>query len=706
MNDLAVGLFWAALKVTALALLTAGLYAVGRRRGPQTAAPLVAVGLAGCCILTFVSLYPGLAEYLPTVSTPPFKTAQEAAAKDASPVSAGDIAAHDRAAAGPAIGWPGQWLRRFGERVASAASVAESAGRPWAVAGAGLLLSAAGLGLLRLAIGVWGLRTCLRRSQPVQDPDLLHMVAGLQKEIGWTAPVSVVESADLGTPATFGWRRPVVVLTADWRAWPLTERRAALAHELAHVARRDCLARLVAHLGVALHFYHPLLHWLAGRLHLEQELAADAVAARCSGGSRPYLAALAHLALRHAGRPAPGPVPSLFSPTGMLMRRIDMLRATNKESRKNQGRWTCRLLVGLVAAAGVCLLSPVEPGPKAAAGTPHDDGTAPVAAAQPEPFELSYLPPDTPCVLALRPAAVLRRPALARYTALVDLGLQAMPGQLGVHGVLRLSVADVEQVITRGSFSVDPKKKKNPHSLMFGLHTVRCVRDFDWKAQMKAFFPQAEEVHHAGGVYYRQPKSEKKPAKMAGLCYYIPDARTMVMDGEDHLRRLIENKGKKGPPLPWLDDWRKVDRGLIAVALDPRVALVKDAVKAMDPEEAEILPILENASWLAVGVEGADDAHIRAIAQCPGEPAAVKVLAAAQSLLEHGRKAAAEDSHGKDKALSSAFVRQLLQSAALERKQTRVEFRCEAREGFNALLQSALDLPDASVEAKPGATKR
>ena len=47
--------------------------------------------------------------------------------------------------------------------------------------------------------------------------------------------------------------------------------------------------RTVAQISVALHFYHPLAHWLAKRLRLEQELAADAWGAALSGGSPTYL---------------------------------------------------------------------------------------------------------------------------------------------------------------------------------------------------------------------------------------------------------------------------------------------------------------------------------------------------------------------------------------------------------------------------------
>ena len=75
-----------------------------------------------------------------------------------------------------------------------------------------------------------------------------------------------------------------------------------LAHELAHIQRRDYVTGFVARLAVAFHFYHPLIWWLAGRLLLQQELAADAVGARLAGGRGMYLLALSRLALRQDGR--------------------------------------------------------------------------------------------------------------------------------------------------------------------------------------------------------------------------------------------------------------------------------------------------------------------------------------------------------------------------------------------------------------------
>jgi hypothetical protein len=117
-----------------------------------------------------------------------------------------------------------------------------------------------------------------------------------------------------------------VLLPPDWRTWCDQELRAVLAHEIAHVRRCDYLTWLVARFGVALHFYHPLVHWLAGRLRLQQELAADALGARFAGGRSVYLQALSQMALRQDSRPAVGLATSFLSAPGTLMRRIQMVR--------------------------------------------------------------------------------------------------------------------------------------------------------------------------------------------------------------------------------------------------------------------------------------------------------------------------------------------------------------------------------------------
>jgi beta-lactamase regulating signal transducer with metallopeptidase domain len=114
--------------------------------------------------------------------------------------------------------------------------------------------------------------------------------------------VEIRESPELTAPAMAGWRSAVILLPEEWRSWDGDERRAVLAHELAHVCRDDYITGVVARAAVALYFFHPLVHWLAARLRLEQELAADALGSRFAGGRARYLQSLSRLALQQDGR--------------------------------------------------------------------------------------------------------------------------------------------------------------------------------------------------------------------------------------------------------------------------------------------------------------------------------------------------------------------------------------------------------------------
>ena len=89
------------------------------------------------------------------------------------------------------------------------------------------------------------------------------MVEILRAELCCLRKVEIRETDELATPATIGWRRPLLLLPADWREWNPAERRAVLAHELAHVCRGDFLTGLLAQASLTLHFYNPLAHWLA-----------------------------------------------------------------------------------------------------------------------------------------------------------------------------------------------------------------------------------------------------------------------------------------------------------------------------------------------------------------------------------------------------------------------------------------------------------
>ena len=169
-------------------------------------------------------------------------------------------------------------------------------------------------GLFWLVLGLIAVRSERLRSRPVLDESLLELVDVLRAELGRQRPVEARQADDLVTAAMIGWRRPVVLLPPEWTAWTAQQRRAVLAHEIAHARSQDFLALLLGQIGLVLHFYHPLVHWLMGRLRLEQELAADAAAAGVCGGRHQYLLTIAELALRRQDGPLLWPARA-FLPT-------------------------------------------------------------------------------------------------------------------------------------------------------------------------------------------------------------------------------------------------------------------------------------------------------------------------------------------------------------------------------------------------------
>lgn len=79
----------------------------------------------------------------------------------------------------------------------------------------------------------------------------------------------------LTVPATAGFFRPVVLVPVGFETWPAERREMALAHELAHIHRKDWAWDLLAQLACAIHWFNPFTWLLAARMRSESELACD-----------------------------------------------------------------------------------------------------------------------------------------------------------------------------------------------------------------------------------------------------------------------------------------------------------------------------------------------------------------------------------------------------------------------------------------------
>jgi len=106
--------------------------------------------------------------------------------------------------------------------------------------------------------------------------DTLRRLEGAPRGRGDTPHVRLVSSNQAIEPGVFGIIRPVLL-------WPagIEERlsdqqiEAILAHEVAHVQRRDKLAALIHMVVEAVFWFHPLVWWIGARLVDERERACD-----------------------------------------------------------------------------------------------------------------------------------------------------------------------------------------------------------------------------------------------------------------------------------------------------------------------------------------------------------------------------------------------------------------------------------------------
>ena len=261
-----------------------------------------------------------------------------------------------------------------------------------------LWLAGAVLYLLRVLIGLAALERCRQRAVPIREGEWAACLEELVRQHGLRTEIELRESGEIGSPLTLGLRRPVILLPRSGQDWTAEQRTLILRHELAHIRRGDFLTALLAKVAASLYWFHPLVRWLAGRLRLEQEFAADAWVASAVSDTKPYLRCLARLALAMD----PGTrslAPAFWRRRPEIMRRIHMLR----ENRSHLHLGTRSRWVGASLALGAYVL---------VAGLGYLHSADPVKAADPKAAETKI---STDLYGDPLPAGALQRLGTARF---------------------------------------------------------------------------------------------------------------------------------------------------------------------------------------------------------------------------------------------------------------------------------------------------
>ena len=115
-------------------------------------------------------------------------------------------------------------------------------------------------------------------------------------------------SEGVGAPVTFGWRRPVILVPEKfWQEAPLEVKQSVLAHERAHIDRKDYAWNLALECLSIMAWWHPAVIWMKRRTAALREYACDErAAAEVANYARSMVAAAQILADRRAPQAALG----------------------------------------------------------------------------------------------------------------------------------------------------------------------------------------------------------------------------------------------------------------------------------------------------------------------------------------------------------------------------------------------------------------
>jgi beta-lactamase regulating signal transducer with metallopeptidase domain len=191
---------------------------------------------------------------------------------------------------------------------------------------------AALLSLWRLLGWIAVRRLCRLGVEPV-PAELRAALDRLVERMRVRPAVRLLESTLAEVPAVIGWLCPVILLPAGIVTGLSTrELELILAHELAHVRRRDYLANLIQTAVETCLFYHPAVWWVSRRIRVEREHCCDDAVVAITGERLHYARALARLEEFRRGRRAPRP--ALAADDGSLLGRVRRVLGLPEERRR------------------------------------------------------------------------------------------------------------------------------------------------------------------------------------------------------------------------------------------------------------------------------------------------------------------------------------------------------------------------------------
>ncbi|MCP3932360.1 MAG: M56 family metallopeptidase [Bacteroidetes bacterium] len=182
----------------------------------------------------------------------------------------------------------------------------------------------------------------------------------LAKKIQVKKSVQLLESALVKVPMVVGYLKPVILLPVGAVNQLSTEQvEVILAHELAHIHRKDYLLNIIQSFIETLLYFNPAVWWISATIRTERENCCDDTAIAICGNSLAYAKALVNL--QEMNHSVPVFAMTFSGQRHQLLNRIQRIlkQPHNKFNIMEKLTATCMLLLA-IAAFSISARNPVE----------------------------------------------------------------------------------------------------------------------------------------------------------------------------------------------------------------------------------------------------------------------------------------------------------------------------------------------------------
>ncbi len=337
------------IKVSGILLLALVATVCLRTRSASARHWVLAIGVVSACAAPAVHVLPlppvvQMAPVAPRAWRAPFNFDALGPRPSAPPAEAADDGA-----IGPTVVAPGPADSRLRQpRPPVAATGFADAIGWWAVTIwlAGLVVSAG-----VLLVGLARLHWFRAASSRVTEGPWHRLCSDLARSCGLRCAFDLLLGPRSGLVATWGWRRPAVMLPSSASEWSSERMRVVLLHELAHARRGDWALQMAADALRCVWWFNPLAWIVRARLRRESERAADDLVLAQgvpAGTCATHVLELAREARDHhrTWLPAPG----MARPPHLELRLAAMLNAhTNRRPMTRPARFWSLVALGLAS---------------------------------------------------------------------------------------------------------------------------------------------------------------------------------------------------------------------------------------------------------------------------------------------------------------------------------------------------------------------